>query len=391
MNHRLDDNSAAWLGLATVLVLGGIALVVAGHLVELVIGVLLIAGGAVLLLLLLMRRPQEHVAGASLSEATDSVSLSGVFGGPDLFDDSLAGLPDLPLPPSYDSPEAEMHQLAPTSWLISPDGDAPEVFLRSAAALPGITASRYYGEPATALRGEAREAFLIATLTEAHVTQWLRTLCREWNCPDHAEWKPHGAGQPDLTELHFRPSGTRGEPLLARFGVLTGWRVIGTRTVPAIRCVLDVLMNISMLNAERRLDANRSADARVRRTAPLPAALSPLELGDYLVALLEVVPLAQVIGKELLPAGDFSKGAAGLWISCSGIQLQNLVNLEGLRRVEGAYDSGSGARVSRWPFAKSTSVKQTDGAFVADFLDTVLERGGYRGVKELFDPLRDNR
>lgn len=389
VDHRLEDNTAVWLGLATVLTSGGIALLVAGHLVESVIGGLLVASGVILFLLLLFHRPYEPVAEVNHSIRSNGVSLSDVFRGPGHFDDSLSSLPDLPPPPLYESAEAEMHQLAPTSWLIAPDGDSPEVFLRCAAALPGITAARYSGEPATVLRGEAREAFLLEVLTEAPLTQWLRALCREWNCPDNAEWKPHGAGQPDLTQLLFRPSGTRGEPLLARFGVLTGWRVIGTRTVPAIRCVLDILMNISALDSDRHLDRSRSADAPVPRSAPLPASLSPRQLGEYLVALLDVAPLAQVIGKELLPEGDFSKGAIGLWISCSGIQLQNLVDLQGLRRLEGAYDSASEGKVSRWPLTENaSSVEAQNRTFVADFLDTVLERGGYRGVKDLFDPLR---
>lgn len=388
MNHRLDDNTAVWIGLAVALATGGIALLVAGHLVEVATGGLLIAGGVIVFVMLLAQRTHESDGEVRLPTATNTAGLSDVFRGPDHFDASLVSLPDLPLPPVYDSPEAEMYQLAPTSWLIPPDNDTPEVFLRGAAALPGITASRYTGEPATLLRGETREAFLIETLAEAPLTQWLRARFGEWHIPDNAAWKPHGAGQPDLTELHFRPSGKRGEPLLARFGVLTGWRVIGTKTVPGIRCVVDVLMNISMLDAEHRTDTNRNADAHVPRSGPLPAALSPTELGEYLVALLAVAPLAQVIGKKLLPSGDFSQGAIGLWITCSGIQLPNLVNLEGLRRVEGAHDGGWEVRVSRWPFDEDAPVERANRNFVADFLDTVLERSGYRGVKELFDPLR---
>jgi hypothetical protein len=140
-----------------------------------------------------------------------------------VFDTETHALPEYPTV-AYTSSKAEMHQLAPNSWLVPFGPKQPEMILRVGAASPAIPASNATTGTATRIRGEARERWLIDTLEASSFTRWLRGLAPVWHWEDEVHWEVHGSGQVDFTELVFRPAWptpnqhAHGQSLVRAFG-----------------------------------------------------------------------------------------------------------------------------------------------------------------------------
>jgi pyrimidine deaminase RibD-like protein len=301
------------------------------------------------------------------------------------FEDEITTLPTV----RYQSSAQEMLRLGPSSWLGALNGDQPaELTLRTAIALPAMTLSMYSGEVATQIRGQAREELLLRVVNSSPFTEWLHTLSNSWHWDNEAQWEIFGSGQPDMTQLVFRPrwnTASVRSPLVARLAVLTGWRTQTTgEQDPAIQVALDLMINLLELDHERRFGAIRHQTT----PPPAPGALELEEVATYLAHLTDVVDLAQVFGSELIPQARLNSGYLGAWIDVSGIQLDRVLKLNDLPKVEGALGLPGYALTTEWPI-RSSNDSQSERSFIAQLLDEMLEIGGYRGVQNLFDWLRE--
>ena len=281
-----------------------------------------------------------------------------------------------------------MYRLGPTSWL-GPLGSSQqaEITLRCTIALPAIPLSMYGGSVATSSAVRVRETFLLDAAESSAITGWLTSLRNTWHWNDDTRWEVFGSGQPDLTQLVFRPRwsspGSR-LPFAARLAVLTGWRTRSEgEPLLAIQVSLDLMLNLIELDADRQRDSIRHATT----PAPAPAALTLEEVAAYLAELMEVIFLADRIGSELFPEGPLVSGYIGAWIDVSGVQLDCVLKLDDVSRLEGANGPAGYAAVSEWPIPTG----DTPHTFIANLMDEMLEVGGYRGVQNRFDWLREGR
>jgi hypothetical protein len=379
----VSERRGVWVAIATVLLGGGLAAIlaaIANPSAVLVITSLLltVAGGAAFIWLLIQvsdGRSTQRPLGTD-ETGTDSTLVT-----------PLADIPEIPAV-FYQSAQQEMYRLGPSSWLGALSGSQPaELILRAAIALPAVTLSTYSHDIATALRGQDREQFLLETLEHSAITHWLNTLKESWHWEHESHWEVHGSGQPDLTQLIFRPQWVRASrpPLVARLGVLTGLRAQPDgQLVRAIQVALDVMLNLLELDGQRRISPLRHGTI----PPPAPAALSLEELATYLAHLMEVVRIASEIGVHLLPGTPLKSGYVGAWIDPSGVELERVVDLSEVDRVGGAVSTAGFVRVSEWSLDQHDS-SPPEFAFIADLLDEMLEVGGYRGVRNRFDWLRE--
>jgi pyrimidine deaminase RibD-like protein len=326
---------------------------------------------------------RQHIASTQSEEKPAGPS------GPDLAS-PFAGMNDLPAfaIPTYSSSTQEMNRLGPSSWLGALGGDQPaEITLRTAIAVPSFPTARHGVEVATKIRGQDREEFLLRTMGSCAFTEWLSNLKSSWHWDGDARWEVHGSGQPDLTQLAFRPTWSRPSvrlPFIARLGVLTGWMVAADgESVPAIQVALDLMINLLEVDSERRPSAIRHQTT----PPPAPGALSLEEIASYLAELMDVVDLARDLGRELVPDAPLDRGYLGAWIDVSGVQLERVFKLSDLERVVGASGPAGYALTSDWPIPEADA-PNSERAFVARMLDEMLEGGGYRGVRNRFDWLR---
>jgi len=145
------------------------------------------------------------------------------------------------------------------------------------------------------------------------------------------------------------------------------------------------MFNLLELDHDRRPDTIRHATT----PPPIPAALSLDEFADYLLELMVVPTLAREIGEHLLPAGDLRTGYVGAWMTLSGVEFQRLVKVSDLTRLPGAVSVNDHVRLDPWPLTCGSTRESANRSFVADFMDELLERGGYRGVLGRFESLRN--
>ena len=289
---------------------------------------------------------------------------------------------DLPayMIPVFASEEQEMHQLGPFSWLAGIGPRDPDVTMRAIVALPAVSARDYGAQLATAVRGEAREAWLIDLLDAAEVTTWLRNLWgpRPWSA--EPSWQVRGSGFADLTELVFAPSldPTQVPPFLARCAVLTGWRPTASGdNMKALRFLVE-------LHVDRGASGSRLADPGVE---PDVEKLSLDEIAQDFVRLLSALDLSAAVADYLLPEADLSNGYFGLWLTVRGVMMEQVVDLSGISRLAGAVSRADAVATGSWKHPYGP-VGETPGVVVANMLDELLEGAGYRGVSDRFDWLR---
>ncbi len=210
----------------------------------------------------------------------------------------------------------------------------------------------------------------------------------EWHWDEvDPKWEVRGSGNPELTELVIAPhwQGALKQPLVARCGVLTGWLALPSGEFrPAIRMALDLLLSILELDTSRRPSSIRHAAT----PPPAPGALSLDELAEFMLNLFAAPALAVQSAGALLETGGSATGEVGAWIALSGVELERIVDLRGVRRVANAVGVGDHNRVEAWPLPETLERGIAIGNFVADFMDELLERGGYRDVKDRFDQVR---
>jgi hypothetical protein len=300
------------------------------------------------------------------------------------------GLPDYPTA-VFPTGMRQIYRLSPSSWLGQIGPDSPEISLRVAIELPGPPSARWSGDFATQMRGQQREEWLTEMLEAAPFTAWLRERRAEWPW-DTADpkWDIRGSGNAELTELVFVPrwQGALKQPLLARCGVLTGWCAkTDGEFKPAIRFALDLHLMIRELDGDRRPSSIRHATT----PPPAPAALSLDELASFLLQLISAPMLAGRAAERLLASVDHEHGEIGVWIALSGVELERVVNVSGLRRVADAIGIGEHSRVDSWPLPAAELPETPEGSFVAAFMDDLLERAGYRDVQSRFDWVRTAR
>jgi len=289
---------------------------------------------------------------------------------------------DLPafLIPTYGSEEQEMHQLGPYNWLPGIGPRDPDVTMRAIVALPAVSARDYGAELATAVRGEAREAWLIDLLNAAELTTWLKNPWepRPWSA--EPTWQVRGSGFADLTELVFAPSldSTQLPPFLARCAVLTGWRPTASGgKKKALRFLVELQVDLGA-------SASRLADPGVE---PEVEKLSLDEIAQDFVRLLSALDLSAAVTDYLLPEADLSNGYFGLWLTVRGVMMEQVIDLAGIARVAGAVSRADAVAIGSWR-RPDGPVGESPGAVVAKMLDELLEGAGFRGVANRFDWLR---
>jgi hypothetical protein len=245
------------------------------------------------------------------------------------------------------------------------------------------------GEIAAQLRGEAREDLLIAALEGSPLTGWLQGQQPTWHWENTPRWEIVGSGSVEFTQAVFQPdwADQQRPSFIARCGLATGFAEVdayGHGHSGAVQLGVDLMLNLVDLDSDRRPDpVDHRSDP-----APAPAALSLDEVAEILLQLLHVPCLAITLANQLLPAGEYDSGEVGAWVSINGVQLERVLDFRGFRRLQDSYDVPDHPQISAWPFPDAPGHPDPSGNFVADLLEGMLERCGYRGVGQRFDGLR---
>jgi hypothetical protein len=252
--------------------------------------------------------------------------------------------------------------------------------MRAIVALPAVSARDYGAELATAVRGEARESWLIDLLRSAEITTWLRHPWEPKPWSAEPMWQVRGSGFADLTELVFAPSLDPTQVLLflARCAVLTGWR---PTTSGVNRKALRFLVELQF---DRGASASRLTDPGAE---PEVTKLSLDEIALGFVRLLSALELSAPVGDHLLPEADLNNGYFGLWLTVRGVMMEQVIDLSGITRVAGAVSRADAVATGSWQ-QPDGPVGETQGVVVANMLDELLESAGYRGIANRFDWLR---
>jgi hypothetical protein len=232
----------------------------------------------------------------------------------------------------------------------------------------------------TAVRGEARESWLIDLLDSAELTTWLKKPWEHGPWPTEPAWQVHGSGMADLAELVFASTlePMQVPPFLARCAVLTGWRptASGNKT-KALRFLIE-------LQFDRGAKAGRITDPSAE---PDVAKLSLDEIAQDFVRLLDALDLSDQVGDYLLPQADLNDGYFGLWLSVRGVMMEQVVDLAGITRLTGAAGRADAVTIGSWQ-GPGGPVGETPGIVVANMIDELPEGAGYRGVADRFEWLR---
>jgi hypothetical protein len=166
-----------------------------------------------------------------------------------------------------------------------------------------------------------------------------------------------------------------------RASVLTGPTGIGPGSPPGLALAIDLIINLTELDASRR-----PANMAYRSTPPpVPAALSLAELAAYLRPLAGVGAIAHQLGGSLLSEKP-SAGVIALWLQLGTVELERVVRLDSLKRLR------DGLMVRRWTQTDGWALdvgKETPdaGGFVRDFLAGLLEHADYRRFQEEIDAI----
>jgi hypothetical protein len=352
-------------------------------------------------------RLQEHFEVVAEAEISDdewasletAVHAAGVFPeqphDADLEQEELstpADVPGAPEPvlPGWPRRELPIYYCGPTSWHQPSDSEQPDVILRVAIAVPNILPVPHSPDGISQLRGESREEAVVSALATSPFTSWLHDQRGVWHWQGVPAWKPYGSGYPDSSEYRFLPtwppSASRRPPIQARLGVATGMlRLSPTETdgTPAIQVACDLMFSLLELDHDRMVGDVRHATTPM----PIPGALSLEEIAEALFNLWPVAGLAAALGEQLLPRGDYASGQIGAWIQLRSVQLERVIDLSGLSRVDGGTDAPDASTAARWPIVADSGAVGDPRNVIADMMVDFLERSGYRGLGTVRDRL----
>ncbi|MCW2549969.1 MAG: hypothetical protein JWN96_4429 [Mycobacterium sp.] len=276
----------------------------------------------------------------------------------------------------------------PTEWVSRSGANGPEIVLRAAYGAPcpprlGMHATR---NAAARISGEDREAIVVDALDATQLNAALDSLQQTWHWTDSAGWEVlGGSGTSELTELRLRldwPGQHLRQGFNAHAAVMTGWSP-DLPHVPASRAVLvaiDITLNVLELDAQR----NRAHMAYRSTPPPAPAALSLTELNSYLTLLRDsAVATVDALYERLIGSSTPTTGHLGLWFHSDGVELERVLDVRGLDRLPRASAVTRAHVARRWSAA---DLRRSDN-ITREFLEQLLERNDYRGVRVALDEL----
>jgi hypothetical protein len=286
-----------------------------------------------------------------------------------------------------------LRSLGPNAWCVPSPGNQGELALRVLYAVPGAVSLHDNGTAVSLLRGEAREDALLRLLKNSLLDDLIREQQASWRWETLGGWEIVGSGNVELTTVRYDvgwPYATARPPFGAFVTVLTGWTdgAEGTKS-PGVLMALDMTFNVIELTASR----GRSDIAYRTTPPPAPGALTLNEVASLTTRLVQAGELVRDVAAELLPTGaNGSSGAVGLWLAVNGVELQRVVDLSELPRLRESTSLGSCVHTASWPLA---SVQSDAGSaashFVAAFYEDLLERSGYRGLRDRIEAIKESR
>lgn len=264
------------------------------------------------------------------------------------------------------------------------------MILRVATALPSVLPVPHSPDGISRLRGESRERTITSALVASPLTAWLLSQHDVWHWQGDPTWKPYGSGYPDFSEYRFLPtwppSMSRRPPIEARLSVATGMLKLSPAEAdgtPALQVACDLMFSLLELNDDRMMSDIRHATTPM----PIPGALSLEEVTEALLNLWPVAQLAMTLAGQLLPAGEYASGQIGTWIQLRSVQLERVIDLTGLSRVDGGTDAPDASTAARWPLVPESGASGDPRVVIVDMIIDYLERSGYRGLVALRDRL----
>jgi hypothetical protein len=298
---------------------------------------------------------------------------------------ALSALKDLRArgPSEVGPPALPIDQLHPMRWSSSTGG---ELLVRVAVALPTVVSGSGPHSGGIVMPVDQREMHVASALERSSVTGWLAKLRRDWGCSEQAEWVPTGSNEQGPTEFCFLARGAQsGEAVAARFVVQTGVCDAGAEdsSTAAVQAALDVSFDLLERDSQRQ-------PCRTRHTTtppPAPAALSIEELAHVMEASLSVPRVVRDIAKMIL-AESFEAGELGMWLLLRGVSLDRVVKLDSIQHRIGAPHQSEWASRARLPFAPSIWDMSPQRAFVATFIQRIIETSGYRNFREEINAVR---
>jgi hypothetical protein len=196
-------------------------------------------------------------------------------------------------------------------------------------------------------------------------------------------WGAYGSGYPEFTEYRFLPywPGLASDrvPFQARAAIATGWSATVQDAVgsdPAIQIACDLSLNLLELDSERR----RGPVRHTTTPPPVPAALRPTEVVEFLLNLWPITDVAATLAPHLLPRGEYGHGQVAAWIQVPNVQLERVVDLRSLSRLPESSDAPDGSTAALWPM-----VDEKGRGEPRDMIADMVEKSGYRrlgGLKE---------
>lgn len=275
----------------------------------------------------------------------------------------------------------QMGRFGPSDWCPMPGTNGPELNLRCVVAQPApvLLGPLVSGIAVSQLEAEARELLLSEVLEAAQVTADIRAQASMWAWAEDLGWKAQGGtGSDELTRFTLDLKWPRfriRQPVSVSAAVLTGTTVGGSdggQHETGIVVAVDLSLNLTELDEHRR-----PSDIAFHTTPPpAPAALTLTEFAGLLSSLVTIGDLGPTISSRLL-GRTVEDCWIGLWLRLSGVELERVVQLNSLDRLDDAL------RVSIWSHVAACPTTTADvpgggDAFVRDFLTGLLKRSDYR-------------
>ncbi len=282
-----------------------------------------------------------------------------------------------------------MAGFGPSEWVSRQGTNGPEIVLRAAFGAPHppqLGASTTAAEGVSVLRGEDREDLLVDVFNACELTAKLDALRNDWHWHETQGWEAlGGSGGSELTELRVRlqwPEWHLRQGFDAYASVLTGWSSDNPDHAPSKSVIVASDLAISVLE----LDADRHRSQVAHRSTPLPApaALSLAELVSYSSILVDtVVSAAAAIYEPLIGSPPPPNGYISLWFKADGVELERLLDLRGLKRLQRP-SSATRATVGSVCTINDHRTDLSRGV-ARDLVERLLEANDYRGVRSVLN------
>jgi hypothetical protein len=281
-----------------------------------------------------------------------------------------------------------MDRFGPSDWCPKPDANGPELTLRCVVAMPGpvILGPLASGIAVSQLDAEARELLLSQALEAAQITADIRAQASMWAWAEDLGWKAQGGtGSDELTRLTLDLKWPRfriRQPVSVSAAVLTGTTRGASEAdqgQTGIVVAVDLSLNLIELDEHRR-----AADMAYRTTPPpAPAALTLTEFAGLMSSLVTISDLGPAVSSRLLGRAveDYWMG---LWLRLNSVELERVVQLNSLDRLDDALRVSIWSHVAACPTTTSEAPRGGD-AFVRDFLTGLLKRSDYRRFAAALD------